>query len=87
MNIEYQSFSKDAALVGTQIGRYFGYKKKAAPVNKSRSARQIDNLTNDSDQDGIYDHLDLCPHTFRGEEVGATGCCLQKDNCDVIFEQ
>jgi len=92
MNFEYQSFSKDAALVGAQVGRYFGYKKRKAPTEpshsmKKRNARKLDNLTVDSDQDGIYDHIDLCPHTLLGAEVGKTGCCLQKDNCEVIFEQ
>jgi len=91
MNFEYQSYSKDAALVGTQIGRYFGYKKRQAPPpappKKKHSSRKKNLLTTDSDRDGVYDHLDLCPHTLMGEEVGKTGCCLQKDNCKVIFEQ
>jgi len=86
MNIEYQSYSKDAALIGTQIGRYFGYKKRKAPPTPAKS-RKIDLSKMDSDQDGINDHLDLCPHTILGTDVGKTGCCLQKDNCEIIFEQ
>jgi hypothetical protein len=92
MSIEYQSYSKDAALIGTKIGRYFGYKKRQAPImsartKRSRQAQKLIDLTTDSDQDGVYDHLDLCPHTLLGTQVGKTGCCVQKDNCEVIFEQ
>ena len=89
INIEYQSFAKDAALFGTQIGRYFGYrnrKPRFIPL-ESANARKRSSLKADGDQDGVYDHLDLCPHTILNVEVGTNGCCLEKDNCKVIFEQ
>ncbi|MEM9374297.1 MAG: OmpA family protein [Planctomycetota bacterium] len=37
-----------------------------------------DPADDDSDRDGVYEHIDRCPNTPEGEEVDATGCIVMR---------
>ncbi|MBU1172731.1 MAG: thrombospondin type 3 repeat-containing protein [Proteobacteria bacterium] len=78
------SFGKDK---GASLPARHSEKTKKADSGKDKNGVPVKGNTGDSDNDGIPDSRDKCPHTPGGVMVDSWGCSSDDDNDGVINEQ